>query len=272
MWLIIVLLGIIGIFYLNTFEWLIESWLYNPYYSHGPLVPIISGYIIWKMRYDLGAIEKNQTQAGIASLGVGIIFQVMGSLWSIRFLSGLSFLLTVMGITLYLYGWEFIKKIKFPLLFLIFMIPFPIVDLVAPPIQTISAIFSGNLASFFGLPVERDGLVLSIPTGAFEVGLPCSGLRSIISLITIAAIYAFALEGGMLMKLSIFISAVPLALAGNIIRITSVLFVANIYGQEAALNYFHDFSSLVFFIIALIGLFAVGRWFGRPRFKKIFTS
>jgi exosortase len=272
MWLTIILLGMIGIFYLNTFEWLIESWLYNPYYSHGPLVPIISVYIIWKMRNDLRTIEKDQSQAGIIAMAVAIIFQVMGLLWSIRFLSGISLLLTILGITLYLYGWEFIKKIKFPLLFLIFMIPFPIVDLIAPPIQTRSAIFSGNLASFLGLPVVRDGLVLSIPTGSFEVGLPCSGLRSIISLLMIAAIYSFALEGGMLMKYSIFISAVPLALDGNIIRITSVLFAARIYGQEAALNYFHDISSLIFFSIALIGLFAVGRCFGRLRFKKIFTS
>lgn len=266
----LIFIAVVGVFYYNTFSWLIASWINNIYYTHGFLVPVISGYIIWNMRKELAGIEKKQAQEGLVLFAVGILLHGIGLLWTIRFLSGISFIVTASGAGLFLFGWEFMKKIMFPILFLFLMIPLPFVDVVAPPLQTISAISSSNLANFLGIPVNRDGLQLILPSGTFEVGLECSGLRSIISLLTIAIIYAFILEGGLVMKLIIVASSIPLALAGNILRITSVLSIANKYGQEAAINYFHDFSSLIFFSVSLVGLFLVGRCFGRLRFKKIF--
>jgi exosortase len=267
-YLLLIFIAMIGIFYYNTFGWLIGSWINNEYYSHGFLVPLISGYIIWSMRKEL--VEKKPNQAGLGVFAFGIILHGISIIYTMRFLSGISFIVTITGMVLYLFGWEFLNKVKFPIIFLLLMIPLPFVDLIAPPVQTASAVASTGIANLFGIPVQREGLVLNIPGGSFEVGLPCSGLRSIISLFTIAAIYAFILEGGMLMKFMILISSVPLALAGNIIRIVSVLAVANIYGQEIALNYFHGFSSLLLFSIALLGLFLIGRCFGRLKFRKIF--
>ncbi|VVB87567.1 Transmembrane exosortase (Exosortase_EpsH) [uncultured archaeon] len=270
MYLGLAFIGIIGVFYYNTFSWLVGSWINNEYYSHGFLVPIISGYLIWSMRKELYATEKKQSQAGLVLFVGGILLQGVGAVFTIRFLSGISLLLTISGVILYLFGWAFMKKISFPIILLGLMVPLPFVDIIAPPIQTVSAVAASNMANLFGIPVQRDGLVLAAPAGSFEVGLPCSGLRSIISLLTIGAIYAFILEGSMLMKGIIVLSSVPLALTGNIFRITSVLAFANKYGQEAAMNYFHDFSSLLLFIVALSGLFLVGRCFGRLRFKTIF--
>lgn len=269
-YLLIIFISMVGIFYYNTIGWLVESWINNVYYSHGFLVPLISGYIIWNMRKDLSVVEKKTAHAGLGLFVFGILLHGIGVLYTIRFVSGISLIVTITGMVWYLFGWEFLNKIKFPVLFLLLMIPVPFVDLIAPPAQSISAIASTGVANLVGIPVQMDGLVLNIPAGAFEVGLPCSGINSIISLLTIAAIYAFILEGGMAMKLIIVISSVPLALAGNILRIVSVLAVANIYGQEAALDYFHDFSSLLLFSIALSGMFLVGRCFGRLKFKKIF--
>ncbi len=259
-----------GFFYYNTFVWLIESWINNIYYTHGFLVPFISTYIIWNMRKELAGIEKKQAYEGLALFAFGIFLHGIGVLYTIRFISGISLIVTASGVILYLLGWDFMRKITFPILFLLLMIPLPFVDMVAPPIQTVSATSSSYIANSLGLPVQRDGLVLYLPSATFEIGLPCSGLRSIISLLTIAAIYAFILEGGMLMKLIIVTASIPLALAGNILRLISVLAVADMYGQEAALRYFHDFSSLLLFGVALAGLFLVGRCFGRLRFKKIF--
>lgn len=269
-YLVILFIGIIGVFYYNTFEWLINSWTNNQYYSHGFLVPIISGYIIWSMRKELHNIEKKQSQTGLILFIVGIVIQGIAILLTIRFLSGLSLIVTILGIILYLYGWEFTKKISFPIAFLLLAIPVPFVDMIAPPAQVISAIASTDLANVLNIPVSREGLLLHTPKGTFEVAVECSGLKSIISLLTLSIIYAFILEGGLLMKSTIVLSSIPLAMFGNIARITSMLAVANKYGQEAALNYFHDFSSLLLFSIALIGLFTVGRLFGKLRFKKVF--
>lgn len=269
-YLLIIFIGIIGIFYYNTFGWLVESWLYNQYYSHGFLVPIISGYIIWNMRKELYFIERKQSQIGLMLFIVGIILQNIAILFTIRFLSGLSLVITIFGSILYIFGWKFTKKISFPIVFLLLAIPVPFVDMVAPPAQTISVIASSGVANLLEIPVQREGLLLHTPKGTFEVAAECSGINSIISLLTISIIFAFILEGGLIMKSTIILSSIPLAMAGNILRITSVLAVANIYGKDTAINYFHDFSSIILFSIALIGLFIVGRCFGRFKFKKIF--
>ncbi|HEY9246413.1 MAG TPA: exosortase/archaeosortase family protein [Candidatus Methanoperedens sp.] len=261
---------ILGIFYYSTLGWFTESWLHNEYYSHGFLVPLVSGYFIWKMRNELAAIEKKPSQVGIFIFAAGILMHAAGAMWTVRFLSGISLLVTIAGAIIYIYGWEFMKSIRFPFLFLILMIPLPFVDMLAAPAQKISAVSTSFMANLIGLPTVREGLILRIPAGSFEVGLECSGINSIISLFTIGAIFTFILEGSDLMKLTILASAIPLALAGNSLRITSVLAVASVYGQGAAMDYFHDFSSLLLFSVALMGLFLVGRCFGRLRFKKIF--
>jgi exosortase len=261
---------IVLIFYYNTIGWLVGSWMYNEYYSHGFLVPLISGYIIRNKRKELSSMEKKPSQSGLALFAAGIIIQGLSVLWTVRFLSGISLLITIAGAIIYLYGWEFMKKIRFPFFFLVLMIPVPYVYMITSPAQIISVFSAANLANLIGIPTVRDGLILTIPAGAFEVGVECSGINSLISLFTIGIIFAYVLEGSNLMKATVIISTIPLALAGNILRITLILIIASMYGQEAAINYFHDFSSLLLFSIALIGLFLVGRCFGRLRFKKIF--
>lgn len=268
-YLVITFIGIIGIFYYNTFKWLIDSWMNNPYYSHGILVPIISGYLVWKMRKELSNIYKKESQKGFIIFIIGLILQGISIIYTIRFLSGLSLIIVIFGIVLYLYGWTFVDRIKFPILFLLLAIPLPFIDMVAPPVQTISAIESANLANMLGIPTEMDGLILKTSAGSFEVALECSGLRSVISLLTLSVIYAFMLDGGLLMKSVIILSSIPLAITGNILRITSVLDVANMYGKDVATNYFHDISSLLLFGVALIGLFLIGICFERLKFKKI---
>lgn len=267
-YLLLLLIGIIGIFYYDTFGWLIESWTNNPYYSHGFLVPVISLYFIWRARKDLAYVEKEEFQKGLMVFLVGLILQGIAVMYVIRFMSGLSLVITIFGTLLYIYGWKFTKKISFPIMLLLLAVPVPFVDTVAPPVQTISAVTSAGLVNMLGIPIERDGLILNTPKGSFEVALECSGLRSVISLLTLSIIYAFILEGGLLMKSVIVLSSIPLAIIGNILRITSVLGVANIYGEDTAINYFHDLSSLLLFTVALIGLFLIGRLFGKLKFRR----
>lgn len=266
---LLVLITLIGIFYYDTLAWLVNSWLNNVYYSHGFIVPIISGFIIWKMRKELLDIRVEPSQTGIVALIVGIILYSIGVMYNARFLSGLSLVTTIFGTMLYIFGWEFVNKIKFPIAFLLLAIPVPFVDIVAPPIQTMSAILATSAANILGFSVTRDGLLLHTPTTTFEVALECSGLKSIISLLTISVIYAFILEGRLLMKYTIVLSSIPLAIIGNVLRIISIMVVEMIYGLDTALN-FHDPADIMLFSVALLGLFIVGRCFGRLKFKEIF--
>src|SRR4030065_583569 len=111
-YLLIVFIGIIGVFYYNTVGWMFESWMYNDYYSHGFIVPIVSGYIVWKMRPVLASVEKKTSQGGLWLFIAGIVLQVISMVWTIRFLSGISFIVTLAGVIIYLFGGDFMKKIK----------------------------------------------------------------------------------------------------------------------------------------------------------------
>lgn len=145
-YILVALVGAILIFYFNTFIWLVESWLHNEYYSHGPLIPIVSGYIIWRMKDELYSTVKIQANEGLIIFGMGIGVQIISTMMTIRFLSGLSLLMTIAGIIIYLYGWNVMNKIKFPFLFLLLMVPVPFIDYIATPAQHISTISAASLA------------------------------------------------------------------------------------------------------------------------------
>lgn len=268
-YLVVAFIGIIVAFYYDTFKWLVDSWMNNVYYSHGFIVPIISGYIIWKMRKDLINIERKESQEGLVIFVEGMILQGVAILYGIRFASGLSLVITIFGIILYMYGWKFANKVKFPILFLLLAVPLPFIDVVTPPIQSFSAVAASNLANMFGTPTSIDGLVLKTQAGSFEVALECSGMKSIISLLTLSVVYAFMLEGGSLMKSTVILSAVPLAIMGNILRIVLTLIVANTYGKDSTMTYFHDFSDVILFGIVVFGLLSIANMFGKLKFKEI---
>ncbi len=222
-----------------------------------------------RMRKDLVNTERKESQEGFIVFIVGIILQGVAVLYGIRFVSGLSLVITILGVVLYMYGWKFINKVKFPILFLLLSIPLPFIDILAPLSQSFSAIESSNIANMLGVPTIRDGLLLKTQAGSFEVALECSGLKSIISLLTLSVIYAFMLEGGLLMKLIIILSSIPLAIIGNILRLVSILIGANIYGKDVTMTYLHNSSDVILFVIVTIGFLSIGTLFGRIKFKKI---
>lgn len=261
---------VLFLFFFKTIVWLVESWIYNPYYSHGFLIPLISIFLIRSKKDEISFQEKRDTSdTGFYMLITGLVFYVISFFWTIRFLSGVALVITIAGVIFFLYGKEVLKELAFPVCFLVFMVPLPLNDYLAPFFQYISTVCSTQFINMIGISAYYTGYNIHLSRGIFEVALPCSGLNSIISLMAISALFCYMIEGSVKAKVIIFISSIPLALMGNILRITAVLFIADRYGSEVALSFFHSFSSLLLFSVSLIGLFLVGRCFGRLRFKKI---
>jgi exosortase len=263
------IIGLLSIIYSHIFVWLIDSWTYDLYYSHGFLVPLISAYIIWRKRKELRRIEKKPSMLGIMVLIMGLFLHGMGIFWSIDFASAISLIIVIVGLVLYTGGKEIFKALAFPICFLIFMVPMPLL-VFENEMQVISASIVTQLLNAIGIKAANTGAEIYLEKSAFLVGAPCSGLRSLISLLTLSTLYAYALEGTNRMRGALLIASLPIAIISNIFRVTAILLIANSYGTEAALNFFHNFSGIVFFIIAIILLLAVGRCFGRLKFKKIF--
>lgn len=262
-------IGLMIVIYSNTLIWLFTAWWNDPYYSHGVLVPLISGYLIWTKRALLSELQKEPSGLGMPVIVTGLLIHGVGLFRTIRFASAISIVIVLAGIILFIYGTDVMKSLLFPVSFLVFMAPIPFSPVIGAALQTPSAGLAATLVSALGIPATVTGAEICLTECAFEVGAPCSGLRSIISLLTLAALYAYLLEGSIFMKAAVFLSALPIAVAANVLRITAILLVANAYGSDAAMRFFHDFSSLLLFVISLIGLLIVGRCFGSLRFKRI---
>ena len=262
-------IGLILVIYSKTLIWLVTAWWSDPYYSHGILVPLISGYLIWTKRAELSELQKEPSSLGIPVIVAGLLIHGVGLFQTIRFASAISIVIVLAGIILFIYGNEVMKSLLFPVAFLVFMAPMPFSPVIGAALQAPSAGLAATLISALGIPATVTGAEIRLTECAFEVGAPCSGLRSIISLLTLAALYAYLLEGSIVMKAAVFLSALPIAVAANVLRITTILLVANAYGSDVAMRFFHDFSSLLLFSISLIGLLIVGRCFGSLRFKRM---
>ena len=120
-----------------------------------------------------------------------------------------------------------------------------------------------------GIPAMRSGSIINLPNTSLIIGSPCSGLRSLISLTALGAIYAYLTNLSLLKKLTLFLTSIPLALISNIVRIVLLLLVAFVYGSEAATGKFHDFSGFLVFIVALAGLMIVWRVLSWEKEKEI---
>lgn len=257
--IILLIIGLLSALYLRTFIWLVNSWLGDPAYSHGFLVPLISGFIIWKKRHEL---HINLFGAGIFVFALGLFIYVVSFLWRAPFGLAISFLIVISGLILYLCGKEAMRSLLFPVCFLFFGIPLPFLPSIANFLQSFSAHYSSLVIGMLGIPVTTIGAEIHLEKSFFVIGAPCSGMHTLISLLALAAIFAYFIRCPLYRKSILFFTAIPIALMANISRIVTILLIANYYGSEAAMRFFHDYSSILLFAIAFLCLVICSRCLG----------
>ena len=216
----------------------------------------------------LGEIKAKQAEQakqaepfkpGIYLFAFGLILYVISFIKIFTFLSALSFLFTASGLILYFYGKPLMRSFLFPVTFLIFAIPLPLVSLekVAYVLQSLSASYPALFIETLGIPVTRVGAEIRLEDASFIIGLPCSGMNSLISLLALAAVFIYILKCPQYKKAALFCITIPIAILANILRITSLLLIAHAYGAETANGFFHTFFSPLLFIIAFIILILI---------------
>jgi len=171
------------------------------------------------------------------------------------FLSALSFLFTASGLILYFYGKPMMRPFLFPISFFIFAIPLPFVFLekVAYSLQSLSAYYPALFIEMLGISVTRVGAEIQLEDASFIIGLPCSGMNSLISLLALATIFIYILRCSRYKKIAILCVTIPIAILANILRVTSLLLIANAYGAETADGFFHTlFSPLLFILLSFV--------------------
>ncbi|MBU1085949.1 MAG: exosortase/archaeosortase family protein [Candidatus Omnitrophica bacterium] len=256
--------GIIAIFlsliYLPTFVWIWGRWnVTETYYSHGILIPVASLFFLWQKKEDLAMQKITTSNFGIVLIIIGLLLHFAGVMIKLYFLSGISLLMLIAGLVLYFLGKDMLKKVMFPIVYLIFMIPLPLVLIsnIVLRMKLFAAQMSTVMLNKIGFMAIRDGNVIKMAHSYLEVGAPCSGLRSLISLMAFGAAFAYLSNDNLIKKWIIFFSAFPIAIGANICRITLLGWVSEVYGMKAAQGWIHDFSGYLLFAIAAVGLLVV---------------
>lgn len=247
--------------YLHTGIWLVNVWFTDPVYSHGILIPAISIFLAWRgvRGTDANLQNPDPSRLGMLPFASGIILYITGFVLVFPFLSAISFLFVLCGLILYLHGKEMMKPLLFPVLFLIFAIPIPLVPLVTPHLQSISARCSVLVLELLGIAVARTGSEIHLQNCSFSIGIPCSGMNTLISLLAVSTIFVYLLRCPFPKKVTLFCMTVPIAIAANIVRVTSLLLIADRYSADVAMKLFHDFSSPFVFAIAFIFLLILSK-------------
>lgn len=255
----------LSVLYFGTFKWLFNSWIYDSHFSHGFLVLAVSIYIAWNNR---GEFRVEPYKNGIIIFIIGLILYIIGFIEISPFLSAISFLLVLSGLILYIYGKNTMRALAFPIFFLIFAIPPPFLTKISVTLQSISARYSALILESLGIMATRVGSEIHLQNSSFVIGIPCAGMNTLISLMALAAIFIYLLNCPLQKKALLFGIFIPIAIFSNISRVTSILLIANAYGKEISLRFFHDFSNIFVYIMAFAGLIVISRLTG-CKIKKV---
>jgi exosortase len=250
------------VLYAPTFHMFIYDWSNDDNYSHGFLVPLIVGYLVWTKRKELQKTQPKPSIWGLGVLMLGLIIYLVGTIGAEWFLRRSSLIVVLGGLILFLYGIEYVKIFLFPLVFLIFMVPLPaiIYRSVAFRLQLFVTRVSAQLISFVGITVYRSGNVIEVSTGPLAVEEACSGMRSIMALLALTSLFAYFMYRSRLKQWILIAFALPIAVVTNIIRVTVTGIFAHYFGKEFAEGILHESFGLIVFVIAFVLLLLLSKF------------
>ena len=264
------------------------DWWTDENYSHGLLIPLVIGYILWTERERLSRVKARPSLLwGACIVVLAILALWVGVAGAELYVQRMSLMLVLAGVVIYFWGWRLLSflLVPFVLLFLALPIPAIIFNKIAFPLQLFASRCAVWAMRLFDIPVLRQGNVIELmPKGAretkkLEVVEACSGIRSLMTLLTLAVVFAYLTRpknddgaGGLWPRLKsygfwraiiIVASAVPIAIVTNALRVSGTGILAHYYGTQIADGFFHSFSGWVIYVVAFLLLFGVGWLFDR---------
>jgi exosortase len=291
----------LGFAYSTVLGKLASQWWTDENYSHGLLIPFIIVYVLWSERGRLADAPKRPAPLwGTASVALAFLVLWAGAAGAELYLQRTSLVLMLAGVVLYFWGWRVLRLVLVPLALLALAMPIPsiILNQIAFPLQLFASRCAVWAMRLFDIPVLRQGNVIELmPLGSattkkLEVVEACSGIRSLMTLVTLAVVFAYFTHPkddnaagkhdstgkrgrfawlksyGAWRSLILVVSAVPIAIITNAARVSGTGILAHYYGTRVADGFFHEFSGWVVYVVAFLLLFATG-WlldlFGRRK-------
>ena len=257
----VVICLLIAAVYSRVLVKLVTDWWQIPDFSHGFLVPLFAAYLVWEKRETLRGIKAAPSWSGIAVMLLGLVILILGVYGSNLFLSRVSLVILLSGVVLCFGGPQLLKELRFALLVLLLAIPLPsiIFNQITFPLQILASKLASSLLPLFGVPVLREGNVIELPLMKLEVAEACSGIRSLMSLFTMAVFYGYFMEKSNLRRVALAVASIPIAIAANALRILGTGLCVQYWDPDKALGFFHEFSGWVIFLVSLACLYLVHR-------------
>lgn len=251
---------LLGLLYWDTTRNMVLQWWNEEDYNHGFVVPVFSAYLVYQDRERLRRLERRSSLWGLGVLVLGLLLFVVGSAGAELFLQRASMVVVLVGLVALVLGTDYVRALAFPLGFLVFAVPIPAVvrNVIAFPLQLFAAQTATFCLSATGVPVLREGNVIALAQTTLEVADACSGLRSLQALLALGAVYAFLTQKRTWKRVLLFLSAIPIAIAGNAFRVSGTGLLAHFYGLEAAQGFYHSLAGYLMFGVAFVGLLACG--------------
>lgn len=266
----LLLAAFLAVFYWESAVRLISRWSNEADYSHGFLVPPFALYLLW-FRRGMAAAGPGGRWLGVLLLLTSAVIRLGAAYYNYPLADPFSLIPCLAGIALLLGGWPALRWSWPAIAFLIFMIPLPgfLAERLGGPLQRIATISGTYILQTIGVPAAALGNVihLSEPPPIMVVEA-CSGLRMLICFMAISVGAAFVVEWGVLERLVIVLSGVPIAIAANVARIASTGFVQEHFGVRVADRLYHDFAGWLMMplacVLVVLELWILNRLFPAP--------
>ena len=257
LWQAVALLVVIGFLYRQILPALVVNWWSDPNFSHGFFVPLFSLLVVWKERKRLAEIPRKPSWFGLIVISGALLVLIVGVFGAELFLSRSSLVLLLAGLIIYFAGWSYFRFLLFPWAVLFLMIPIPVIiyNQIAFPLQFLASRLATSLLALLGVPVLREGNVINLPTMSLEVVEACSGIRSLVSLTTLAVIYGYFMERRYISRVILALGAIPIAVAANALRIMGTGLLGEYLSPDMAEGFFHTFSGWIIFCLSLAMLY-----------------
>ncbi len=238
---------------------LAHDWATDDNDSHGFLILPLAAYFVWERRERFARAALRPSWLGGAAVALGLAMLAVGTLGAELFTTRVSLIVVLAGTVLFVYGREHLAILAFPLAFLLLMVPLPAIvfNRVAFPLQLVASRFGELVLGMSHVPVLREGNVIVLSSTTLEVAEACSGIRSLLSLVTLGIVYGYFTDRRQWVRTAIALMTIPIAIVANGLRVAGTGLAAHRYGPEAAEGFLHTFSGWLVFVVALVLLFGL---------------
>ncbi|KJS28604.1 MAG: hypothetical protein VR64_23785 [Desulfatitalea sp. BRH_c12] len=247
--------------YYPALQILVKKWMGSEDYSHAFITLPIIFYIVWTKRAALAACQVKYSFLGLAMLAVATLFYIFALLTQVHTIILLAMLMAVIGAIAYVGGVRAVQLLLTPIILFAFLIPIPeqLYIQITSPLQLKVSHISEVVVQAVGVPIYREGNIMATPLKSFEVVEACSGMRSMMTLLTLSIVMGYFLLSKNASKLVLAAASVPTAIFVNIVRVVSMILLYHFFTLDLTDGAFHTLLGMTTFGIALITLYGIHR-------------